>query len=208
MGWVRLEDGIGEHPKLAAVDDHAFALYVCGLAYCNRNLTDGFIPTAVGLTLRHSGKTKQAIVALETARLWQAVDGGWRVHDYLDYQPSKQQVELSRGKVRAVRQAAGHLGGLAKAKQTAGKPVANGLANAKQNPGPNPKPKLSTGRLVGRSGGGVGEPRQRGDGGFQPLASAFPPEVLARLARRPIGDRPTDQPTVDLNCSTKTTTAC
>lgn len=99
MVWVRLEDDIGDHPKLAAIDDHAFAIYVCGLAYCNRQLTDGFIPTGIGLTLRHcGGKTKQAITALVGARLWEVVDGGWRIHDFLDYQPSKETVQKERAR--------------------------------------------------------------------------------------------------------------
>lgn len=142
MVWVRLEDDIDEHPKLASVDDHAFAVYVCGLAYCNRNLTDGFIPSSIAMRLRTSARPKVAITALINARLWEPVDGGWRVHDFLHYQPSRQTVEAERSQLHDVRAAAGRAGGLAKAvangKQTPSKTVAKGVANAKQNPSPVP----------------------------------------------------------------------
>ncbi|HYW88570.1 MAG TPA: hypothetical protein VFB50_12420 [Chloroflexota bacterium] len=200
MVWVRLEDDIDEHPKLAAIDDHAFAVYVCGLAYCNRQLTDGFIPTGIGLTLRHcGGKAKQAIMALTRARLWEPVAGGWRVHDFLDYQPSREKVAAER----AQKQAAGQAGGKASAQAKAERVLKQ---NSTPVPGTRLTPALNTvGLSVGQSGGGVGEPQPLG----RFLASyqrQQPAEVTERLQREPIADRPTDQPTVNTNSSEKTTT--
>lgn len=51
MPWVRIDDGMPQHPKVAAAGPLAFALQIAGLCYCNRNLTDGFIPRAVARTL-------------------------------------------------------------------------------------------------------------------------------------------------------------
>lgn len=72
MTWVRLDDEFGEHPKIAALSDSALALFVTGLAYCNRNLTDGFIPHPVGHgQLRYcDGNTAPPIAELEAAGLW------------------------------------------------------------------------------------------------------------------------------------------
>ena len=44
MPWVRIDDGYADHPKMAAVGPLGQALWLAGLAYCNRYLTDGFIP--------------------------------------------------------------------------------------------------------------------------------------------------------------------
>jgi hypothetical protein len=98
MPWVRLDDHIDENPKIASLDDHAFALFVCGLAYCNRNLTDGFIPNQVGLGgLRFcDGNTTPAIRQLEESGMWIEVVGGWKVHDYHKYQPRRSAVLRER----------------------------------------------------------------------------------------------------------------
>lgn len=127
MTWVRIDDAIDEHPKIAALDDSAFALFVASLAYCNRNLTDGFIPTRVGGKLRFcDGDATPAIAQLETAGLWVETPGGWRIHDFHDYQPSKQDVLDDREKKRK----AGSLGGKAAAKARA---TATAQAESKQN---------------------------------------------------------------------------
>jgi len=102
MGWVKLDDGFAEHPKIAAMSDAALALWVTSLAYCNRNLTDGFVPHAVGHgQLRYSeGNPVPAIRELEALGSWEAVEGGWKVHDYEDFQPSREGVLATRNATR------------------------------------------------------------------------------------------------------------
>lgn len=51
MPWVKVDDHFDEHPKLAKVGPLGWALWMAGLAYCNRNLTDGFIPWSVARKL-------------------------------------------------------------------------------------------------------------------------------------------------------------
>ena len=99
MVWVRLDDNFDEHPKVVQLDDHALALFVCGLAYCNRNLTDGFIPTTVGrYRLRLPADAAKGIAGLEAAGLWDPVEDGWRVHDYQEYQPCRDAVLADRAR--------------------------------------------------------------------------------------------------------------
>lgn len=102
MTWVKIDDAIGENPKIARLSDSAFALYIAGLAYCNRNLTDGFIPSMVGIgQLRWcDGNAIPPIRELEGGNLWEIVDGGWMVHDYPVYQPPKEQVLAEREAAR------------------------------------------------------------------------------------------------------------
>lgn len=142
MVWVRLDDNISEHPKIAALDDHAFSLFVAGLAYCNRNMTDGFIPSHVGIgQLRYSnGNTIPAIRQLEEIGLWQEEDGGWRVHDYDDYQPSKAQVEAERAQKKAAGKAGGLARAKARAKQVLGQEPSKSQASAQAESKPVPVP--------------------------------------------------------------------
>ena len=82
MGWLRLDDAFGDHPKVAGLSDRAFRAHVLGLLYCARQLTDGFVPQALAPSARVTGE-------LERAGLWSPNKRGWVIHDFLDYNPSK-----------------------------------------------------------------------------------------------------------------------
>lgn len=97
MAWVRLDDGFPEHPKVARAGDLAAWLYVCGLTYANRQATDGFIPASI--VPRLTGLKNPLVLAkrLVEVDLWErADDDGYRIHDYLDYQPSSDRVRRER----------------------------------------------------------------------------------------------------------------
>lgn len=131
MPWVRLDENFPEHPKVVAAGPLAGWLHVCALAYCNRHLTDGFIPEAVvrrltGLTDR---QVREAIGALEVQSMWQPAAGGYSIHDYLDYQLSSEDVKA----LRDSKVAAGRKGGKASAQARA---KARGEARAKAQPQP------------------------------------------------------------------------
>ena len=121
MTWVKLEDRFDEDPRVVAAGPLGVALYVAGLAYCNRNLTDGFVPTSMarrlvdwggdGMTaahledgtilVAHAGKPvpvswQYAIDLVVVAGLWTVTDGGYLVVDYLENQPSKAAVLARR----------------------------------------------------------------------------------------------------------------
>jgi len=138
-------------------------MQVAGLCYANHYLTDGFIPAAAVPTLMDFSELDKhafngignvcalAVQKLVDAGIWHNKEGGYYIHDYSDYQPTKAQVEAER----ALKVAAGQAGGQASAK-------ARAQANFKQNlngistdgqaefnpvpvpvpvPGPVPKPK-------------------------------------------------------------------
>jgi len=117
MPWVKLDDHFAEHPKLAQVGIFGLALWVSGLAYCNRNLTDGYIPLGIARTLvdfsayifegypkgsqGDVGWTARLVIEdLVGAGLWEKVPGGYQIHDYAFYQPTKVEVLADREKVR------------------------------------------------------------------------------------------------------------
>lgn len=151
--WVRIDDHFDEHPKMAEVGPLGWGVWLAGLAYCNRNLTDGFIPysvaesiggkwrirvpdadgrTVVWTVARTSGmsgeniETEWVIDLLIKAGLWEPTDGGYMVHDFDDYQPLKADMTTDRQKLSEVRRAAGAIGGRAKAAkaQASGKSLA------------------------------------------------------------------------------------
>jgi hypothetical protein len=103
MPWVRLDEQFPDHPKVQVVGPLASRLHVCALAYCNRLLTDGFVPTnKVGTLADFSEVWDQPDGAADfgvdpyrladrlcEARMWKKVTGGYQLHDYHDYQPSR-----------------------------------------------------------------------------------------------------------------------
>lgn len=161
MSWVRIDDHFDEHPKFAAAGPIGMALWLAGLAYANRNLTDGFIPWAAARNLVSwsflgpddgagrkiyrlsvsSGMVGNdvdddfAITLLLDCGLWEERDDGYEIHDYAQYQPTKSAIEATH----ALKQAAGQAGGQAsaKARATAG-------AQAKSKPKPKPGPGSSS----------------------------------------------------------------
>lgn len=97
MTWVRIDDTFPDHPKVVGLTDSAFRTYVAGLCYAARYLTDGAIPSSA---LRSIGPRKAA-AELERAGIWQRTDHGYAIRDYLDYNPSRAEVEANREKRRA-----------------------------------------------------------------------------------------------------------
>src|ERR1700722_4563451 len=92
MPWFRLDDSFHSHPKVIAAGNEAIGLYVrCG-TYAAQHLTDGFVPEQVAL-LYGSPELADKLV---TAKLWRRARGGWRMPDYLDYNPSRQAVDNDR----------------------------------------------------------------------------------------------------------------
>lgn len=137
MAWVRLEDTFPEHPKIDAAGGDAGWLHVCALAYCNRNLTDGFIAQARIGRLSDRKSPAQLAQRLVDVGLWEPCDSGWVIHDYLHYNPSKEQVDAQRAARSEVKQKAGHLGGIAsgvaRRKHNRSRDEAEQEANGKQN---------------------------------------------------------------------------
>lgn len=98
MPWVKLDDRFPSHRKIALLSDRAFRLHVSAICWCAENLTDGRISDReLALVTRVRG-VKATAKQLEDAGLWDRTDDGWQIHDYLDYNPSREQVLLERKK--------------------------------------------------------------------------------------------------------------
>jgi hypothetical protein len=107
VSWVRLADDFADHPKVRQLGKPAFCLHVWALCYCARHLTDGFIePSGYRGNPWVSKRSAQdaALRELERTGLWTPVDGGYCIHDYLQYNPDRAEVLEKRRQV-AERQA-------------------------------------------------------------------------------------------------------
>lgn len=105
MPWVRLDDRFPSHRKVALLTDRAFRLHVSAICWCAENLTDGRISNRELAVVAHVRNVKATAQQLEDAGLWDRTDDGWEIHDYLDYNPSREQVIAERKK-NAARQEA------------------------------------------------------------------------------------------------------
>lgn len=132
MAWTKLDDHFPDHPKVIAAGPLASWLFVCGLAYCGRLLTDGFIPSGQIRKLADVEDAHGLARTLVEVGLWERAEGGYRVHDYLDYQPSKEHVLQTR----EVRAEAGRKGGKQKASNLLEARQDFATAFAKQNSTP------------------------------------------------------------------------
>ena len=91
MAWIRVQSSVPRHPKFLEAGPSASWLWVCGLAYSQEGLTDGFIPfqalSMLGVKSPEGLKRK-----LVTVGLWDEVTGGWQIHDYLHHNRSADDV--------------------------------------------------------------------------------------------------------------------
>ena len=109
MSWVKVDDRAPEHRKQIAAGPVACWLWVCGLAYCNRQpARDGFMPAAVLPMLCPIPGIAKHADKLVSVGLWERCEGGFLVHDYHDFQLAKPDAE----ELAVKRSAAGRRGGI------------------------------------------------------------------------------------------------
>lgn len=129
MPWFRLDDSFDTHPKVLMAGNEAVGLYIrCG-TYAARNLTDGFVGQEIVLLY---GSDSLAATLVRVG-LWHRARGGWNIHDYLDYNPSREEV-LAKRKIRSE---AGRAGGVASGKARS-KPEANRSSSVQPPARPDP----------------------------------------------------------------------
>jgi len=167
LPWVRIDEEFPDHPKVVGAGPLGIAMQVAALCYCNRHLTDGFVPRSAArrlIDLDGLGVSADDVIGtLLGVGMWSRVEGGYQIHDYEHYQPTRAQVLAERE--RNAR--AGKKGGLARAgkrgakrdaSEVVGEPLSNGQAarlaepQAESKPVPVPVPPLSTGGSVASPG--------------------------------------------------------
>ncbi|MBP8536106.1 hypothetical protein [Streptomyces sp. MK37H] len=188
MAWSRIDDSLHSHPKIMQVGNAATGLYVRLISYAGQHLTDGFVPASVA----RSYGTPRLLAALCDANLLAKVDPksnqtsetrpplqgpGYVIHDYLDYNPSREQVLAERAK-NAARQEAFRQRRRGKPipPDGAGMPSDNGSSNGVTNGATNGAPSRPDPTRPA-SGGTERENSDRSDGRtHEPALSLIPPD--------------------------------
>jgi hypothetical protein len=98
--WVKLDDTFPDHPKVEKAGPAAAWLYVCGLCYCARYLTDGLIPGTAVARLTALKNNRALAEKLVDVGLWERDGDDFRVHNYEERNPSKEQIEEKRRQTR------------------------------------------------------------------------------------------------------------
>ena len=122
MAYTNTDYSFWTNPKVRAAGKDAAFLYIAGNGFCNEYLTDGFISDTDIETVAFNAflrSPKKAVESLMVAGLWDRVRGGYKIHDYLDYNKSKKEIEELRSK----KTAAGRKGGIASAQASAQAPA-------------------------------------------------------------------------------------
>ncbi|GAA5046381.1 hypothetical protein GCM10023259_020220 [Thermocatellispora tengchongensis] len=98
MPWFRVDDGFHSHRKVLTTKAAALGLWVIAGSWSSANLTEGFIPKAV-LPRLMPGAARLA-KELVAAGLWIEADNGFTFHDWIDYNPTAEEVNADREAAR------------------------------------------------------------------------------------------------------------
>jgi hypothetical protein len=107
---IYLDDRLPRHPKILKAGDQlgengvaqALALVVAGLAYAVEHLTDGYIPKGFVRSCGVCSDTTSVakVLCSRDVRLWHLVRGGYRIHDFHDWNRKASEVKDLRAKER------------------------------------------------------------------------------------------------------------
>jgi hypothetical protein len=87
---VKLDDNLPLNPKVRRVSVAARWSYVASICYAGNSRTDGYVPCGA---LSLVDGTQRIASELVSAGLWETAPDGWRIHDYLKHNRSKEKVE-------------------------------------------------------------------------------------------------------------------
>lgn len=102
--WAKLDDGLIDHYKVfvggkALGDDGpvlTLGFYSLLLLWSNKHLTDGFIPQTTIESFPHTKRPLVLADALTTATLLDRVEGGFKIHDFRDWNMSSKVIKRKR----------------------------------------------------------------------------------------------------------------
>ena len=144
MPWAKLDDRFHENRKVRKAWRQcptAIGLHVLALTYCAGHLTDGLVDEEFVQERLPAARMRERVLSvLIGCELWFPVDKGWLINDYLEYNPTRADVETQRSK----KSAAGKSGANARwgdGTSMAGAmqvPIAPAIALASQGNAPDP----------------------------------------------------------------------
>lgn len=110
MTWAKVDDRFHSHRKIKRawrIERGALGLHVMAISYCADHLTDGLVDDEfVEEKLPDEGERMLTTGTLVKCDLWVRVHDGWQINDWLEYNPSREDV-LDRRRRDADRKARG-----------------------------------------------------------------------------------------------------
>jgi hypothetical protein len=95
MSWIKIDDSLAFHPKISRLNDAQFRFYITALCYAGRHLTDGLV------FIEALPRTHPSVIRkLVEVGLFEKTAKGLEIHDFLDFQRSRADVEALREKKR------------------------------------------------------------------------------------------------------------
>lgn len=102
MPWLKVDDRVRTHPKTVKAGPAAAWFWFCGICYCREHLTDGFIGDGMIQSLAPGVPNGRKLAdKLVESGLWHRTEGGYQVHDFLDWNPTRASVLAKRAEDRA-----------------------------------------------------------------------------------------------------------
>jgi hypothetical protein len=104
---MRLADTVATHPKFLKAGQligtpsgraEALALYVAAVGYARHFMTDGRVPSDFisGCGLGADPERTAKVLASKAVRLWHPVPGGYRIHDFHDWNDNAREIKQKR----------------------------------------------------------------------------------------------------------------
>lgn len=145
MPWARFDDRFPDHEKIVPLSNSAFRLHVTAICYANAQLTDGYISVGVLRRIGWACDDLDADVAQLCAHnLWERAEEGYLVHDYLEYNPSREEELAKQQRISNERSKAGKAGMARRwGDNKDNKAIANQLQLEYQNDNPVPGPLIN-----------------------------------------------------------------
>lgn len=107
MAWVRIDDQVPHHQKFLEAGPAAAWFWVCGVAHCQRQLSDGFISEAALPLVGVPKGYRKLAEHLVYVGLFDRVEGGYQVHDYHQHNRTRDEAEAHTATVKEQRRLAG-----------------------------------------------------------------------------------------------------
>jgi len=104
LPWIRVDAQMMNHPKIARLRqrraDRLIVTHLAAMMWSGHHGTGGHVPEYALPMVQATRKDANALVE---AGLWDPdLEGdGWRIHDWDDYNPSRQAIESMRARQRA-----------------------------------------------------------------------------------------------------------
>lgn len=98
MGWAKFDDKRHQNPKIRRVGLEASGLDCHGITYAAAMETDGFLDENVVEMLAGVKHWRKIVAKLVVENRWERDNerGGWWIHDYLEFNPSRDEIAAQR----------------------------------------------------------------------------------------------------------------